>query len=756
MASSGVYESDFEEDVSAYNAGADSDDESLVEADSPSDGYFTQRDHPQETFVENSAVQAESEAKAREAEEERATTAAAARPPSNHSSPTRSPVYTDESTPLLDAGPPPPDYAAATAHRREPRQPSQGQPEEQVRLQPQNSVPQPPPPPPAQPPAAGEDRQWPFGNRGNPFAATNFPFGEQGGPFGIQGPFGRDHPLVRNGLLGEQGIFGSRNRPQSMRDPPSAPADAGATSGLRGGGGQEERADEETWLIAGHQQGRRSRKSWRRRGCWCCRPRSLLAWALFFGLIVAIVLAARAIKGGSKGDNTPSDGDVQDPDKKPVKAPEGPMPTHPHTAQCPFNSYSETLRFDFTSPSDFSFIELIDAHDYRGQLPAGARISGTIQISPAPEDQDTDIRVWVSIATTRPLEVKRPKYWRDGDGLELMLPDLEEIGHSHGRGWMDSERACMDIAVAIKVQKGVNIGSWEMCTHNLDVIIDGGLFSHDDEGAGHMDDSRRLVVRNESSISAARGNIKVSYWSSRRTVIKTISGQIRGTYALRDYLSLQSESGSISVGVEPRKVDKSHPKPAEFLMKTSSGSVHANFPTGKESEITKREYTSRVETHSGSIRGSYILGSKSSFSTYSASIEVDVLPYSADLFDSRLRTSTHSGHTRVLLLSPYTTDSSFSDSAKAQKYNDGIIDSFHSSHKTTSGSVSLIYPQEWQGTIDCQSTSGSLKVHGKDVDVIVDEDLPGLNRLIARKGQGRSKLNVRTASASVNVLVGDD
>ena len=270
--------------------------------------------------------------------------------------------------------------------------------------------------------------------------------------------------------------------------------------------------------------------------------------------------------------------------------------------------------------------------------------------------------MWVNIATTKPYEVQGLRYSGDAEGLELLFPELAENGSDDGSGWAKNDKACMSIAVAIHVRKGVKLDDWTISTANLNVLIHDGLFSQDEA------DNENVVVRNETTISAIHGNVATSYWSSRRTIIETMSGQITGTYALLDLLSLKSQSGSIGVNVEPEKEDKDHPAPAEFLMMTSSGSVRASFPTDYGGDIPEREYTSRVETSSGSIAGSYILGSLSTFTTHSASIQVDVLPYSADLFDSRLETHTNSGQTRLTLLDPYTSSSTDSTEAVSQRY----------------------------------------------------------------------------------------
>lgn len=216
MANSGVYDEDY-----------DFSDHESEFADSPADGYFTQREHPEETFVEQSSVQAESEAKAREAAESQ-TNASQATPPTQQSptSPVRSPVWAEESTLLLDAGPAPPDYAAATAHRRDTQlaeheraganRASDGRPASYGSMDAYDDQRQ-------------DQRQWPVGNRENPFNSSDFPFGPRGSLFSSSSfPFGST---------------GSHFTPQRQQQSMQDAAAHGETEGL----------DEETGLMTGQQ-----------------------------------------------------------------------------------------------------------------------------------------------------------------------------------------------------------------------------------------------------------------------------------------------------------------------------------------------------------------------------------------------------------------------------------------------------------------------------------------------------------------------
>ena len=739
MSNTALYESDSENDIATpYNAGGelDSDDESLVDVDSPADGYFEHRGHPQETFVENPALRA-SEDKAREAAEERQSSSVAGGLLPEHSTPSRAPVWTDETAPLLDAGPPPPDYAAAIADRRVPQLQSQGQAQGPIRGGNYGSISS------ALPPQAP----------GHPSAASE-PQREQPG---VPASFGNDHPLVRNGLFGEQGVLGSRNEPQSMRDTPAQQQTSVAAVDQRTARDAEGDTDEESGLIS-RQPHKQSKKQWRRWRWYCCRPKSWLNWFLVFAVILAVILISRANMNADGSGN----GKQKLPVHSPIKNPKVPIPDHPHSRQCAFDSYSERLSFDFSSPGNFSFMELIDIADYTHLLPNGATLSGTLKISPAPAKQDVDIRVWVSIAATRPWSVTAVRYVKDGDGLELKFPEVEQRAQHGLQGY---ESACLDIAVLVQVREGVTVQNWDISTANMDVVVESSLFASDNDDRmwtppeqQAMEDG--LIVRNETSFWAMKGSVSAAYWSSRRIRVSTLSGRITGTYALRDSLELESKSGAIKVGVEPKQEDKDHPAPADFSVKTLSGSVDVDFPSSDEDVVPEREYRTRVESQSSRISGRYLLGVTGTFTSYSGRLDLCILPYSSSRFNSTLHTSTFSGRTSINLLEainavPISKDVNY-ESPDPHYLGEWNVGSIHSTHKSLSGAINLVYPSSWVGMIDGRSISGHIKVKGKDVEIIKDVRGPGTRRVVAKKGVGDSKLVFKTTSGSVDVLVGEE
>ncbi|KAK5122293.1 hypothetical protein LTR85_004204 [Meristemomyces frigidus] len=720
MSDSGIIDSDYEDASDAS--------ESLY-GDSPSDGYFTQRDHPPETFVEQSSVQADSDAKAREAAEAQANSSPAT-PPSQTSPTTssRSPIWVVEGTALLDAGPAPPDYAAATANR------SRTQPPPEVASpshQDETATPgsygtidnarQDARPVPEQ-----TDAQWPFGNRGNPFGA-DFPYGPRGSPVGQNFPFGPSgHPL---------GAQAQAPPPQSMQD---AAADNDA-------------ADEETGLIP--RKRRKHTRSSRKRLCRCCKPSAALNYLLAILVVGLVVLIVRATRETSKS-GVPSTGDGEDKlpiedggdgggddDDPPVRGspPNGVIPAHPRNSRCDFSVLSDPISFGFDDPENFSFTELMEPAAYMS-----GDISGNIYILPAPADQDVAIRVWVSFATPEPWHVTYVHYAYAHDSLSLLFPKVEKLHNGY------AGKACMDVAVEIYVKRDIELGDWAISTANLNVKAAEYLFG---SKTGLIDSGLRLT--NTTTINAIKGHVDMSYWSSRETNIDIVSGSIHGTYALRDILSVRSHSGSIGVTVLPKEADDKNPAPAEFTGISYSGSVHVAFPT-LVSDIPDRDYKTRVESRSSSVSGTYIHGSATSFRTTSGSMQVDVLPYASSASvgkSSTLHTESASGSTSLTLLSP--TDAS--GSAKYGEPYDGTLAHLHSSHKSASGSLHLVYPPEWSGTIEGWTNSGSVKLKGKDVYTYVGGSVgPAGKHLLARKGYGASKVDFRTKSGSVGLRIGEE
>ncbi|KAK5132591.1 hypothetical protein LTR08_008790 [Meristemomyces frigidus] len=734
MANSGIYESDYDSHSEAEeHAEASSDTASLyadADADSPSDGYFAQRAHPQHTFVAQQApAQPDAEAKAREAAAERSqrSSSSTSSPPSQNleassTSSTPSPVWPRESTPLLDAGPPPPDYAAAIAHR-----------------------------------SGATEGYRPVGNTLG--AAT----ADRAGAHAVYSPMGRSRPTSYGSIeptprsddhaetqwptAHPNRAFGGQPQPQSMRDAGRA-------------------ADEETGLIDGRRKSTPSGRRPRRACCEFLTPVKLVLAALAVGIVLLVTLLSAA----------PRTDDPSPPSPSPPDNPSHLLPTHPPNTACAFTFFSDSLGFGFDSPTSFNLTEAI--HAPATHLPGG--ISGNIAILPAPASQSVAISVRISYATTYPFHSNDMGYEYSKGVLRISYAE-DAVGS--GRSGYARQRACMDVAIAVYVRGDVELSDWTLASANLNVQVGEGLFraeqgkkeeeEGDESGDGRDGDTNGLRISNTSLLQTSHGSINPSYWSSRHTTISTSSGSVTGTYALRDTLAISTTSGAINVNALPQAADPTDIQPAELVATTQSGSIHVALPVRDVALVPHREYRTRVASRSGSISGGYLHGSATSFATSSGSMKVDVRPWAAaagaaageEVGMSTLRTTGGSGSTHLDLLpmfssTPYLTAALPNSSTPFYSPLDDTANPLAhltSTHTSASGLLALTYPSAWTGTLEGTTASGSISLKGRDLRTYFHGGASLLGKhVVARKGFGRSRMRFRSGSGSVGVRVGEE
>ncbi|ROW06898.1 hypothetical protein VMCG_03977 [Cytospora schulzeri] len=302
---------------------------------------------------------------------------------------------------------------------------------------------------------------------------------------------------------------------------------------------------------------------------------------------------------------------------------------------------------------------------------------------------------------------------------------------------------------------------------------------------------------------------------SRHIEIRTVSSPIAGTWPLHDYLGLQTVSGTVRAGVQPREALREKPRPAVLLVHTTSGAIEVYEPVAEAAreaaasmamQITRavgaglaarlrdlippREYVVDLYTMSGTVRGSLAFGSSCKVHTTSGIIDLTLLPVldrsQAPLVSGGggggapsyvLETATTSGTTVVNVLdalwrhvqtgsyeeppSPRhqqlqeetTSSHSYSSSSSAPAIR--VLDSRHA---TTSAAIRVTYPSTWEGDIEADTMSGGLDVSGRGVEIIRrEEEFPGYKKhILARKGQEDvgGSLKCHSMSGSIKVGIG--
>jgi len=270
-------------------------------------------------------------------------------------------------------------------------------------------------------------------------------------------------------------------------------------------------------------------------------------------------------------------------------------------------------------------------------------------------------------------------------------------------------------------------------------------------------------------------------FSSRRILVETVSGSITGCYPLMDYLGVSSQSGSVKVSVFPQAVLPSAPAPAELDVQTASGSIEVDLPVRDTVNLAyippPRNYITHVHSSAGSIRGSYYLGSVSNFRSAASSIHITGLPViqaesSNDAEASpqnMFETRTINGAIEVQVLDPiFITLLSSVDKRPEQaphpnpylpvgdddpylvippSMGDGMfkvddrdqskkkaLRNLRSMHLSQSSSVSVQYPETWEGTLHAKTVSGSISAAGHGIRIIHEKNGYASSEIWARKG----------------------
>jgi len=240
-----------------------------------------------------------------------------------------------------------------------------------------------------------------------------------------------------------------------------------------------------------------------------------------------------------------------------------------------------------------------------------------------------------------------------------------------------------------------------------------------------------LLQQPPSYESATSSPASVAIAEARKRRIATGSQSLDAEFDLLDLLSIRSHSGSVKVGIHPKPADEANPVPAELQISSHSGSIDVNFV---DFIVPERDYYVSIDSQSGSINGAILHGRKTSITTQSARINLNLTPFGAGDYSSNVSTISSSGSQDIVIQSP-------------TRYLGTPIKEMSSVHSSASGSLVLRYPREWEGTIEGHTQSGSIKLHGGDLDLIQT----GGHHVRARKGNGNSSLTFSTGSGSINI-----
>lgn len=477
-----------------------------------------------------------------------------------------------------------------------------------------------------------------------------------------------------------------------------------------------------------HKDGKYRRRSFREH----CSRKRMLKWiaAILALIILAAVIAAVTHKNKQVNKSSPTCSSMcshlqatVSPIPVPAQPAESDAPKPPKSkdnfpirwpSRCgkDYNVKSEELNWG--TPSALKIVEAV--HQLDGPY---KRVSGWIHVAQAPSDQPAGtIQAKLSYAVSSSVDVDSIKYSYSPNGLTIGDPTFPD-----GFDGVRKGSACLGISVVIYMAAGAKLENFDIKATHLGMQLHNGV---------------EFSVSDKTSISLTTGTLDAASLNSRETHLETISGSISGRYSLYDLISITTKSGSVNVNIDPKEAAQGGSEPALFLANSLSGSIRADF---KRTEIPERDYQVSINTTVGSIDGTFIHGSKTEMATIAGQINADILPFKSGDYASILTTSTTDGQTMLNMRAPYD--------------NPGVaMGKLVSTHKSVSGILNMTYPQEWEGHLEGRSMDGILHIQGRDLELIRQDETPGLNSIEAEKGDGGSSMMFETVSGGCDVGVG--
>ncbi|KAI1480543.1 hypothetical protein F4774DRAFT_377602 [Daldinia eschscholtzii] len=495
-----------------------------------------------------------------------------------------------------------------------------------------------------------------------------------------------------------------------------------------------------------------------------------LGWrSLVLGLIVLVVsigFLANSLRIIKEDDNRktigaqPVQGSPSEPIRGPVAEPgtEAPVlvgpfqPTYCDNAVHRFED--QILGLNFGRNHNVTFIE--DQHAHSGN--AQVRVAGQVNVRRL--DAGGSPRLVLEIATNDKGILLDVFVDEDAQALKVSVP--KKYNALNPNIW-----PCVEMRATIWVPEDAEIGILSLSSVHLDVLflddlslhvagytrvssVVGDITSGTDRPTSYNNSGFMLSAPEYTFIPA-----RDSYLLDSRIIeVSTTSGKIEGNWPLYDMLGLHTTSGHITVSITPKEELETDPKAAVLSLSSISGTISATEPVHLREQIPLRDYLVDIKSTSGSIHGALAFGAGIELKSTASDIALDLLPVmnedrvSPDQ-PAQLETTTTSGNTAIRVLEPVW----YGDRSLV---GNRPLNCLQSLHKSTSGDIGLRYPQAWEGYLLAETTSGRLKVKGRDVKVIRSVGgWPG-SKLEARKGANGpgSNIQVHALMGNMETIIG--
>ncbi|KAL8802662.1 MAG: hypothetical protein Q9182_003678 [Xanthomendoza sp. 2 TL-2023] len=380
------------------------------------------------------------------------------------------------------------------------------------------------------------------------------------------------------------------------------------------------------------------------------------------------------------------------------------------------------------SPSSFTFSQIIEDAVDSNIPPEQALLHTRGEIHVRVQDASPGQRgIWVeteahaddhSLANFKAVQV--------GDSVTISTPRKVSASSLQANG-----EAAVYLVSTIKVSRGLALSSFNLHADCSNIIVH--------EGAP-------ILSHTPTSFNAPSSSVDISGHSipsrltveARNTKLTTQSGSVNGDFTLSDTLTIHTQSGSININLSLESSTNAT-TPATLDLYARSGSIKVNTPTIlTPSKIPDRDFQSTLRTHSGSINAVLVHGSTTLLRSDSSSIHATLHPHGDPSKRSDLTTRVLSGSSDITV-SPSLTDPLTP------------LRNFYASHRGVSGSIRVLYPGQWEGTVEGSTVSGSIRVDWPGLKILEDKSGWGSHILKGVKGSGEGIVECKDISGSVTL-----
>ncbi|OAA71786.1 hypothetical protein LEL_09021 [Akanthomyces lecanii RCEF 1005] len=378
----------------------------------------------------------------------------------------------------------------------------------------------------------------------------------------------------------------------------------------------------------------------------------------------------------------------------------------------------------------------------------------------------------------------------------------------------DGSSPCYQGRITLWLPAGTTYKSSALVSEHFNVVLTGGLNVSTTDDFVAVSDDGNIVAPHIMTVGARP--IAPYRLQSPNCLMVSGMGSVRGWFPLYNRLTLASGSGDVSAQVGLKPLDLLHDSSAELVATSRKGSVNltAEPPQrdrsgGRDGKFPLRDYASVIQTRAGNITAQLTIGSRTEIETVSGNTKLDLQPILG--FETRtwtrfpmLNTMSETGDAQIRVREPIWTDAiKFleNDNLIQTRSEEGVLaertsswshrgfftnlpiitkpilstnlfyperpntnkeaaiqkeqwGNFETRHTSNGGNLLVTYPDSWTGLINWQGTeSGRVSFIADEITILRQWGSP-IKHIEARRGTGRSVVNLDNQGGAVILAIG--